>query len=56
MRLLSDVQMGTLSGTLCSLLFYFPLEDVLRTVITAAVGATVSFAVSWLLKKWGKKR
>ena len=55
MRLWSDVQMGTLGGTLCSLLFRFPLEDLFRTAISAAVGAAVSFAVSRLLNK-GRRR
>ena len=55
MKFLNDVHVGTLGGTLCSLLFRFPLEDLFRTAITAAVGAAVSFAVSRLLNR-GRRR
>lgn len=45
---------GTIGGTLCSLLFVLPMQDMLRTAILAAIGAAVSFAVSWLLQKLRK--
>ncbi len=43
--------MGTGSGTLLSALAFINTHDVLKTVILAAIGAVVSFAVSWVLQK-----
>ncbi|PWH86744.1 hypothetical protein [Brumimicrobium oceani] len=47
---------GTLSGTILSIIATFDLSDIVKTVILAAVGATVSFLVSrglkWLWGKW----
>lgn len=51
MRLFSNVQMGTLGGTLCTIFFHLQAGDILRTVVLAAVGAAVSFAVSKLLNR-----
>jgi hypothetical protein len=49
---------GTLSGTILSIIATFDLSDIVKTVILAAVGATVSFLVSrglkWLWGKWRK--
>ncbi len=43
--------MGTGSGTLLSVLAFISSHDVLKTVVLAAIGAVVSFAVSWVLQK-----
>jgi len=48
---------GTLSGTILSIIATFDLQDIVKTIILAAVGATVSFLVSRGLKwVWGKWR
>jgi hypothetical protein len=46
--------MGTASGTFLSILPNILSEDIAKTIILAALGATVSFMVSLLLK-WLKK-
>lgn len=45
---------GTLGGTFCCLLYRPPVHDVLQTVLLAAIGAIVSFLVSWLLQRLQK--
>jgi len=49
---------GTLSGTILSIVATFDLQDIVKTIILAAVGATVSFLVSrglkWVWRKWRK--
>lgn len=47
---------GTGGGTLLSALSVIGAHDVLRTAALAAVGAVVSFLVSWLLNQWHKRR
>ena len=47
---------GTGSGTLLSALAFIGVDDVAQTVVLAAIGAVVSFAVSWLLQRWHRKR
>jgi len=42
---------GTGSGTLLSALAFIGMDDVTKTVVLAAIGAVVSFAVSWLLQR-----
>ncbi|WP_270087376.1 hypothetical protein [Sphingobacterium sp. SYP-B4668] len=51
----SDVHIGTIGGTLCSIYINLSLADILHTVILASVGAGVSFIVSYLLAKWVKR-
>lgn len=47
---------GFLGGTLCSAFFNITLDDLVFTVVMAAVGAVVSFGVSVLLKRvFGKE-
>ncbi len=48
------LRMGTASGTFLSILPNILSEDIAKTIILAALGATVSFMVSLLLK-WLKK-
>lgn len=47
---------GTGSGTLLSALGFIGSHDVLKTAILAAIGAVVSFAVSWVLQRWMRRR
>lgn len=46
---------GTVSGTVLTVLVNIGSSDILKTVILAALGAVVSFSVSLLLK-WIVKR
>ena len=43
---------GTAGGTLLTIIVNIKSEDVLKTTILAAVGAVVSFGVSFLLKRY----
>ena len=54
----SNLQLGigTGSGTLLSALAFINSDDVIKTVVLAAIGAVVSFAVSWLLQRWSRRR
>ena len=47
---------GTAGGTLVILLANITSTDVIKTAVLAALGATVSFGVSVLLKRMIKKR
>jgi len=40
----------TIGGTLLSVLSNIHSQDLVKTIVLAAIGATVSFGVSWLLK------
>jgi hypothetical protein len=42
--------MGTAGGTFLSVVPNLDSDDVLRTVLLAAIGATVSFGISMVLK------
>jgi len=50
---------GTVSGTILSILATFDIQDIIKTIILAAIGATVSFLVTkglkWIWGKWRKK-
>lgn len=52
-----SLPIGTVSGTFLSIMPNILSEDILKTVILAIIGATVSFVVSLLLK-WvsGRKK
>ena len=50
-----DTRMGTWSGTLLVVLVNISAGELLKTTVLAAVGAVVSFMVSWLLK-WSTHR
>lgn len=41
---------GTISGTLLSVIAMFDAQDILKTIIMAAIGAAVSFLVTKILK------
>ena len=45
-----SLKAGTASGTVLCILPYILSEDVVKTIILAALGASVSFTVSLLLK------
>ncbi len=49
---------GTLSGTILSVVAMFDAGDIIKTVIMATIGAVVSFLVSrglrWIWGKWRK--
>ena len=46
----NTLQIGTASGTLLSIVPNILSEDMLKTIILAAVGAIISFIISLLLK------
>lgn len=52
----TQLGIGTGGGTLLSVLGQPWLHDVTRTVVLAAIGATVSFIVTLLLQRWSRKR
>lgn len=49
---------GTLSGTILSVVAMFDAGDIIKTIIMATIGAVVSFLVSrglkWIWEKWRK--
>ncbi len=51
-----DLQLGTVAGTLLCTLPVLGADELLKTAILAAVGATASFLVSWLLRTLSKRR
>lgn len=51
---LDEIRAGTLGGTLCSIWASITLGDLLQTVIMAALGTLVSFAMSQLLQRKNK--
>lgn len=52
---LTNVQTGTLGGTLCSIFGNLNVGDVLTTAVLAAIGAVVSFIVSRAMARLGKR-
>lgn len=52
---MNRIKMGTATGTLFSMVFMVSWQNILDTAILAAVGASVSFCVSWILKKGAGK-
>ncbi|MEH6306170.1 hypothetical protein RYH73_10985 [Olivibacter sp. CPCC 100613] len=51
-----DLKTGTLFGTLLSALPHLGADELLKTTILAALGATVSFLVSLLLRWLNRRR
>lgn len=51
----AQIGLGTGGGTLLSAVVFIPTDDLLKTIVLAAIGALVSFAVSWLLQRWQRK-
>lgn len=56
MQVDSSTKINTAGGIFLSLVPSLNSADILKTVILAAIGATVSFVVSVLLKFLSKKR
>ncbi|WP_345231480.1 hypothetical protein [Olivibacter ginsenosidimutans] len=51
-----QLSLGTASGTLLSTLPLIGTQELLRTIILAAIGALVSFLVTLVLQRFRKKR
>jgi hypothetical protein len=47
---------GTIGGTFLILLLHISSEELIKTALLAAIGAAVSFTVSFLLNRIVKKR
>lgn len=56
MRTDLHLKVGTASGTLLSISPGIFTQDILKTIILAVIGATVSFMVSYSLKKNTKRK
>lgn len=56
MRTNIQLKIGTASGTLLSISPGIFTQDIVKTIILAVVGATVSFMVSYFLKKITKRK
>jgi len=52
----AQLGIGTGGGTLLSLVAQLGVHDMVKTAVLAAIGAVVSFAVSWLLQRGFRKR
>lgn len=54
----TNVQLGigTGSGTVLTVIAQLGMHDVVKTAVLAAIGAVVSFAVTWGLQRWRQKR
>lgn len=50
------LSIGTGSGTLLSVIAQLGVHDMFRTAVLAAIGAVVSFLVTWSLQRWSRKR
>jgi len=50
-----QLSIGTGGGTLLSVLAQLGMHDIVKTAVLAAVGAVVSFAVSWMLQRWRRR-
>jgi|GEM_PF-2420620 len=46
-----DTKLGTLAGTVLSVLMTMNIENILETVFLAMVGASTSFLIAVILKK-----
>jgi len=57
MKINQQLGIGTTGGTLLSIVGQLGAHDVLRTALLAAIGAVVSFGVTWLLqRRWRRGR
>lgn len=50
------LSIGTGGGTLLSVVAQLGMHDMAKTAVLAAIGAVVSFAVSWMLQRWQRRR
>lgn len=51
MKANQQLGIGTTGGTLLSIVGQLGVHDMLRTALLAAIGAVVSFVVTWLLQR-----
>ena len=56
MKTNQQLGIGTTGGTLLSVIGQLGVHDVLRTALLAAIGAVVSFVVTWLLQRLRRHR
>jgi len=57
MKTNQQLGIGTTGGTLLSVIGQLGVHDMLRTALLAAIGAVVSFVVTWLLQRlWRNRR
>lgn len=56
MKTNQQLGIGTTGGTLLSVIGQLGVHDVLRTALLAAIGAVVSFIVTWLLQRLRRHR
>ncbi|MFC7522329.1 hypothetical protein ACFQRK_00115 [Parapedobacter sp. GCM10030251] len=57
MKTNQQLGIGTTGGTLLSVIGQLGVHDMLRTALLAAIGAVVSFIVTWLLQRlWRNRR
>jgi len=57
MKSSQQLGIGTTGGTLLSIVGQLGVHDMLRTALLAAIGAVVSFTVTWLLQRlWRRGR
>ena len=56
MHLPNDTLAGTIGGTLLSIAATINSDDIAKTIVLAATGASISFFVSLLLKRLIRKR
>ena len=50
-----SISVGTVSGTVLSTLPHLSSGDIIKTIVLAAVGAAVSFLVSYWLRNYFKR-
>jgi len=56
MKTNQQLGIGTTGGTLLSVIGQLGVHDMLRTALLAAIGAVVSFIVTWLLQHLWRRR
>jgi len=56
MKTNQQLGIGTTGGTLLSIVGQLGVHDILRTALLAAIGAVVSFTVTWLLQRLWRRR
>ena len=52
----TQLGIGTGGGTLLSVVAQLGMHDMVKTAVLAAIGAAVSFAVTWALQRWVRRR
>ncbi|MCS4225864.1 hypothetical protein [Sphingobacterium sp. BIGb0165] len=52
---INDMRISAIGGTICSIWASLSLDDVLSTMLTAAIGTLVSFATSRMIGRWNNR-